>query len=58
MDIKQQIKSLLQEAEVYRTQGLLVEAKGKYTDATDVIQQNDQIKNRQNLIDGINKRLK
>jgi len=57
MDIKQQIKSLLQEAEIYSSQGLLVEAKGKYTDVADVIQKSDQIKNKQNLIDGINKKI-
>lgn len=58
MNIKQQIQSLLQEAELYRSQGLLAEAKGKYKDVVGVIQKNDQIKNRQNLIDGINKKIK
>lgn len=58
MDIKQQITSLLKQAEIYRSQGLLVEAKSKYKEAISTIDKIDQIKNKQNLIDGISKKLK
>lgn len=58
MDIKQRIKALLQEAEVYRAQGLLVEAKGKYKNVAAIIAKHDQIKNRQNLINQIRKKIK
>jgi hypothetical protein len=36
MSVKSQIKLLLREAEIYRSQGLLVEAKGKYNLALDL----------------------
>ncbi len=58
MDIKQSIKALLQEAEIYRSQGLLVEAKSKYKDVAAILEKNAHIKNRQNLIDGISKKIK
>ena len=58
MDIKQRIKALLKEAEVYRSQGLLVEAKGKYAEVASEIKKNDQIKNKQTLIEGIHKKIK
>ena len=58
MDIKQQIKALLQEAEIYRSQGLLVEAKSKYRQLAAVVNESDQIKNKQGLIDGIDKKIK
>lgn len=57
MDIRQQITSLLKQAEIYRSQGLLVEAKEKYKQAISVIEQIDQIKNKQKLIDGIQNKL-
>lgn len=53
MDLKTKIKSLLQEAEIYRTQGLLNEAKEKYKGALAIIQKNDRIKNKQNLLNAI-----
>jgi tetratricopeptide (TPR) repeat protein len=58
MDVKQQIKMLIQEAEIYRSQGLLVEAKGKYKQVASVIEKNEQIKNKQGLLDGLNKKIK
>ena len=57
MDIKQQIKGLIQEAELYRSQGLLKEAKGKYVAVVSVIEANPQIKNRQSLMDSISKKI-
>jgi len=56
MNIKEQIKLLLQEADLYRSQSLLNESIGKYTKAVELIQKNEQIKNKQNLIDGITKK--
>ncbi len=58
MDIKHDIKTLLQEAEIYRAQGLLVEAKNKYKDVAAILEKNTRIKNRQHLIDGINNKIK
>jgi len=57
MDIKQQIKGLIQEAELYRSQGLIQEAKGKYVAIVSLIEANARIKNRQSLIDGISKKI-
>ena len=51
------IKSLLQQAEVYRNQGLLQEAMEKYTTASELILKNNKIKNRQNLIHVISKKM-
>lgn len=51
------IKALLQEAELYHFQGLLHEAMGKYINATELIQSNEQLKSRQSLIDGISKKI-
>ncbi|MBN1932725.1 MAG: hypothetical protein JW786_14065 [Desulfobacterales bacterium] len=57
MDIKTQLKSLLQEAEIYRSQGLLDESKNRYNDAVELIQKNAQIKNKQNLLENIQKKI-
>ncbi|MCP4367975.1 MAG: hypothetical protein GY797_07670 [Deltaproteobacteria bacterium] len=52
-----EIKSLLQEAELYRDQGLLEEAMGKYKIASELILKSNKIKNRQNLIHVISKKM-
>lgn len=57
MNIARKIKTLLQEAELYHSQGLLDEAMEKYNNATEIIQNNEQIKSRQNLIDNISKKI-
>lgn len=57
MSIKEQIKSVLQEAEIYRTQGLLNEAMMKYKVAADLIEKNVKQESRQSLIDGITKKI-
>jgi len=57
VDIKRQIQSLFKEAEVYRSQGLFVEAKDKYNRLAALIQENDQIANRQSLLDAISKKI-
>ena len=52
-----EIKSLLKEAEVYRDQELLQEAKEKYKIAYELILKNNKIKNRQNLLHVISKKM-
>jgi len=57
MNIAKQIKTLLQEAELYRSQGLLNEALVKYRHAEDLMQRDEQLKNRLNLIDAVSKKI-
>lgn len=57
MDIKIQLKNLIQAAELYRSQGLLFEASGKYEDALALIQGSELIKDGQNLADIISKKI-
>ncbi|MBW1827195.1 MAG: hypothetical protein JRI78_09475 [Deltaproteobacteria bacterium] len=56
MDIKIQLKNLLETGKLYQTQGLLVEAKGKYENALDLIQKTE-LKDGQKLIDIISKKV-
>jgi tetratricopeptide (TPR) repeat protein len=58
MDVGTKIKGLLKEAELYRGQGLLSEAKGKLTQAADIIQSISNLKNKENLLGGINTKIK
>ena len=53
MDISQQIKSLLHEAELYRSQGLFPEAKDKYRAASALIHKIDRLKNKDSLLQAI-----
>lgn len=53
MDISLQIKSLLNQAELYRTQGLFSEAKDKYHAASAMIHKLDKLKNKDNLLKAI-----
>lgn len=57
MNIVKKITSLLKEAELYHKQGLLYEAMGKYDKAKDLIQSNSLLKSKQNLMDGISKKV-
>lgn len=57
MNIVTKIKTLLKEAELYHSQGLLYEAMAKYNDATELIQKNEQLKDKQSLIEGISKKI-
>lgn len=57
MNILKKIKTLLKEAELYHSQGLLYEAIAKYNDATELIQNNEQLKNKQNLLGGIARKI-
>ncbi|MFP4032799.1 MAG: hypothetical protein ACLFRG_00805 [Desulfococcaceae bacterium] len=58
MDIKKTIKSLLNQAEIYHSQGLLREAREKYVEAGKLIQKNAaKIANARNLLAGLSKKL-
>lgn len=57
MNIKDKVKSLLKEADLYKSQRLLTEAKSKYLDAIKLIQNSKQIQNRENLIGAITKKV-
>lgn len=57
MDIREQIKSRIQEAELYRSQGLLKESKKKYAQIVNIVKSNPQIKNRDNLIASLMKKI-
>ena len=52
-----EIKTLLQEAELYRNQGLVQEAMEKYKIASELLLKSNKIKNRQNLIHVISKKM-
>ena len=58
MNITKKINILLQEAELYYTQGLLNEAMEKYHNATKLIKSNEQLKSNQNLINGITNKIR
>ena len=53
MDISLQIKSLLSEAELYRTQGLLIEARDKYEAASAMVLKIQKLKNKDSLLSAI-----
>lgn len=57
MDIKQRLKALLQEAEIYQSQGLIVEAHSKFTQAIDFVKSVEKLKNKESLISGILKKI-
>jgi len=57
MGIKEQIKSVLREAEIYRTQGLFNEAMVKFKYASELIEKNVKPENGRHLIDGITKKI-
>lgn len=57
MSIKDRVKSLLKEADLYKSQRLLKESKGKYLEAVKLIQTNEQIPNRKSLISAITKKI-
>ena len=57
MGEKENIKQLLQEAELYKGQGLLSEARLKYNEVSDLISNNDKIKNKEKLLAGLAKKI-
>jgi tetratricopeptide (TPR) repeat protein len=57
MNIVQKIKALVEEAELYRSQGLYDESIIKYRNAETLIKENEQLKGREKLLDTIAKKL-
>lgn len=57
MNIIDKLKALLKEAELYHTMGLLNESLDKYQKATELIEGNEQLKSRPNLMAGITKKM-
>jgi tetratricopeptide (TPR) repeat protein len=57
MDISLQIKSLLNEAELYRSQGLLSDATDRYRTASAIIQKIDRLKNKAGLLKAISNKI-
>ncbi len=58
MNVAVRIKTLLQEAELYRSQGLLTEAIGKYRAAADILKKVDKVKNRDAYLAGIARKIR
>jgi len=57
MGIKETIQKLLKEAELYKKQGLLDEAKDKYDQAEKKIREHDKIQNKEKILAGIAKKI-
>lgn len=57
MDIVKQLKQALQEAELYRTQGLLDESERRYQKALDLIGSHAQLKSNRKLAEGISRKM-
>jgi tetratricopeptide (TPR) repeat protein len=57
MDIKQRLKSMLQEAEIYRSQGLISEAHGKYKAAANFVNSIENLKNKKSLLNAISDKI-
>lgn len=58
MDIKQRLKLLLQEAEIYRSQGLISEAYSRYQDAEKLVHSIGNLKNKDSLLTAIAEKMK
>jgi tetratricopeptide (TPR) repeat protein len=58
MDIKQRIKTVLQEAEIYRSQGLISEAHVKYQNAISILNSIENLKNKESLLKAITEKVK
>ena len=56
VDIKQRIKTVLQEAEIYKTQGLVAEAYEKYRSAADLINSIEKLKNKSGLLKAVSEK--
>ena len=57
MDIKQRLKAMLQEAEIYRSQGLIAEAQSKYKEAVSFVNSIEKLKNRESLLKAISEKI-
>lgn len=58
MSLKETIKTLFREIEVYRSHSLFEEAKGKCRKLAALIERNDRIRNRQELLDMVAKKIR
>ncbi len=58
VDIRQRIKAVLQEAEIYKTQGLVAEAYDKYQSAADLINSIEKLKNKSGLLQAVTEKMK
>ncbi len=58
MDVKKQVKSDLQQAELYRSQGLLNEAKGKYIHAGQLVKKHEALFRNKALLSSILKKIR
>lgn len=56
MDLKEQVKSLLREAGLYQSQGLLNEAQELYEKTDKLVEENEVLKQNKNLVDFISKK--
>lgn len=57
MQIKIKVRNLVREAELYRKQGLFMEARSRYKTAIDLIENTDNIKNKNDLISVISNKI-
>jgi hypothetical protein len=57
MDVESRIKGLLQEAEIYQTQGLLDEAKEKYDDASTLIRMSDELEDKETWLSTVSEKI-
>lgn len=57
MNVKKQIKSFLQQAELYQSQGLLNEAKENYLRAAKLVKKNQEVIKNKNLLNVISKKI-
>ena len=55
IDLEKQMKVLLQEAEVYKSQGLLSEAKAAFGSVAELIQENEQFVHKSGLLEEVSK---
>jgi len=55
IDLEKQMKTLLQEAEVYKSQGLLSEAKAAFGSVAQLIQENEQFAHKTGLLEEVSK---
>jgi hypothetical protein len=57
MDVASTLKALLKEANIYQTQGLLVDARKKYEAAAALLDESGEFKNRAELLAGITRKI-
>jgi tetratricopeptide (TPR) repeat protein len=58
IDIEKHIQTLLREIEVYHSHGLLVQANKKCQEVAELIQQSDQVENKQELMIAVSKKIR